>query len=48
LAGKIGVVVEETPPPCAGPRAYKALVAGRIYHFYQETLESLEPVDEAR
>jgi hypothetical protein len=44
LAGKIGVVVEETPPPRLR-RAYKVLVDGRIYHFY---FDYLELVDEAR
>jgi hypothetical protein len=46
LHGKIGVVVEETPPPRLR-RAYKVLVDGCIYHFYQESLESLELVNEA-
>jgi hypothetical protein len=45
LAGKIGVVVEETPlwSPCR--RTYKVLVDGCIVHFYGVDLEI---VDETR
>jgi hypothetical protein len=49
LAGKIGVVVEETTSKSvawpSGRRTYKVLVDGCIYHFYQE---SLEPLNETR